>query len=71
MLPEDEPTAAELYLYFIHFFMSEFKATVLLLETENKTSCYLYEIMKKFRNSRQRKISDELFGMKVKFALRK
>ena len=49
--PEDLLTAVELYLYFTHFFMSELKATVLLLETETTTSCDLYEIMKNCRDS--------------------
>ena len=53
MSPEDQPTAAEFYLYFTHFFMTVFKATVFLLETETTTSCDLYEIMKKFRDSLQ------------------
>ena len=61
MLREDQPKASELFIYFTHFFMSVFKATAFLLETETTTSCDLYEIMKKFRYSHQSNISDDLF----------
>ena len=71
MANDDEPTFSELYLYFVHFFMSSFQDTMLKLENRSTLSCDLYTIMDRFRSSLRQKLDDKFFGMKVKVALRK
>lgn len=71
MASDEQPTIHELYLYFIHFFMSSFQETILKLENRTAVACDLYLIMAKFRDSLKKKSDDKYFGMKVKLALRK
>ncbi|XP_006131601.1 uncharacterized protein LOC102463496 [Pelodiscus sinensis] len=71
MASDEQPTLSELYLYFTHYFMSQFQDTLLKLENQSTLSCDLYLIMEKFRNSLRKKIDDKFFGMKITFALGK
>ncbi|XP_075770062.1 uncharacterized protein LOC142823237 [Pelodiscus sinensis] len=71
MASDEQPTLSELYLYFTHYFMSQFQDTLLKLENRSTLSCDLYLIMEKFCNSLRKKIDDKFFGMKVTFAFQK
>jgi len=68
--PLDEPTISEIYIYFVHSFMS-FQKILLILETRTTLACDLYLISVKFRESLKNKMDTEFFGMKVKFAMMK
>ena len=61
MAPASEPTFAELYIYFVHFFMSSFQDTLLLLETKSTTAGDLYVIMDKFRSMLKSRQKDQFF----------
>jgi len=69
--PEDRPTVFELYMYFVHFMMSEFQNHILKLENSSTTACDLFSIMDDLRKALADNLNDKFFGMKVKFALRK
>jgi hypothetical protein len=51
--------------------MASFQETLLELESKSTTSCDLYKIMTRFRNTVQNRHNDNFFGMKVKLAMRK
>lgn len=68
---DDEPTIAELHLYFTHFLMSTFQEILLKLESKTILVCDLHTIMSQFRSSLQNKLNEKFFRMKVTFALRK
>lgn len=71
MASADTPTISELYIYFVHFFMSSFHDTILKLESKSTTACDVFVIMDKFRGMLISRERDQFFGMKVKLALRK
>jgi hypothetical protein len=71
LTPADMPTISELYIYFVHFFMSSFQDTMLKLESKSTTACDLFIIMDEFRSMLKSREREQFFGMKVKLSMRK
>jgi hypothetical protein len=69
MSSDAEPSYFELYLYFTHYFLSDFQSVLLLLEKRSTMANDIYKITENLRNSLKR--IDKFFGMKVHFALHK
>jgi hypothetical protein len=67
MSSDEKPSYFEYYLYFTHYFMSNFQSVLLLLGKRSTMAYYIYKIMENLRNS-LKKIEDKFFfGMKVHF----
>lgn len=71
LAPQNKPTGKELYLYFVHNFMASFQNIILILQKENFTIVSLHKTMLEFRNSLQKRLRDQFYGMTVHQALKK